>query len=78
MGSEKLEHLLSGVKMFMRDDEGGYEVRGQDAMEWCLPSHPTYTYAFLVQNDLVANTGRATVGRMLEWCRANLMHFIGA
>jgi len=77
MGSEELEHLLAGVKMFVRDDEGGYELRGHDAMEWCLPSHPTYTYAFLVQNDLVRNTTRATIGRVLEWCRANLTHFIG-
>ena len=84
---ETLSHLLSGVKMFTRDRDdgsyndsdhpGGYVLRGPDNMERCTPSHPTYTYRFLVDNDLVRDTPRATIGRVLDWCRANLSHFQG-
>jgi hypothetical protein len=38
---------------------------------------PKWTYAFLVQAGLVGNTRRETVGRVLEWMRQNLAHFIG-
>ncbi|HEY8245477.1 MAG TPA: hypothetical protein VII68_18570 [Casimicrobiaceae bacterium] len=84
---DALPHLLSGVKMFTRDTDdggqndsdhpGGYVLRGPDNMERCTPSHPTYVYKFLIDNDLVDNTPRATIGRVLDWCRANLSHFQG-
>ena len=87
-GDEALEHLLSGPQIFVRDrDDGGsfdshhpgrYVIAGSSSMEKCTPSHPTYTYRFLVEHDLVGTTPIDTVARVLEWCRSNLHHFIGA
>jgi len=39
---------------------------------------PKWTYPFLVQAGLIGNTRRDTIGRVLEWMRQNLAHFIGA
>ena len=87
-GDEALEHLLSGTQVFVRDRNdggsfdshhpGGYVIAGSSSMEKCTPSHPTTTYRFLVEHDLVGTTPIDTVACALEWCRSNLHHFIGA
>ena len=85
---EMLEQLLSAVQMFRRDTDdggawdsdypGGYVLGGMQSLEKVTPSHPTFTYAFLKENNLVAPTATATIGRVLNWCRWNLAHYLGA
>jgi hypothetical protein len=41
------------------------------------PGDPVRTFRFLRANDLVAGTRRATIERLLEWVRRNLLHFSG-
>jgi hypothetical protein len=40
------------------------------------PAHPTLTYSFLVENDLIGATRAETIGRLLDWSR-RLVHFFG-
>ncbi|MEO8484818.1 MAG: hypothetical protein ABI585_00630 [Betaproteobacteria bacterium] len=87
LSPEALAHLLSGTQILHRDmndggpndaqHPGGYVLGGSDSMEKCTPSHPTFTYRFLVENDLVDDTPRGTIARVIGWCRANLSHFFG-
>ena len=74
-GDEALEHLLSGRQIvvldrddggaFDSDHPGGYVIAGSSSMEKCTPSHPTTTFRFLVDHDLVDTTPQATVARAL-------------
>jgi hypothetical protein len=84
---ETLWELLSGVEMFTYDtDDGGandsdypgYVLGGRSSLEGATPSHPTFTFSFLKQNNLIASTPVGTVGRVLNWCRWNLSHYLGA
>jgi len=40
-----------------------------------LPSPPVPTYRFLKMNNLIANDRYHTIGRVLNWCRENLVHY---
>lgn len=85
--SGALEHLLSGTMMFRRDTNdggawdsdypGGYVLGGSQSLEKITPSHPTFTYPFLVQNNVVGATQLDTIARVLDWCRWNLSHYLG-
>jgi hypothetical protein len=82
-----LQQLLSAFEMFIydRDDgslndsdyPGGYVLGGRASVEKVTPSHPTFTFSFLKQNNLIAPTALGTIGRVLNWCR-NLSHSQGA
>ena len=86
--SEALEHMLAGTFMFRRDTNdggawdadhpGGYVLGGAMSMEKVTPSHPTFTYSFLVQNNLVKPTALGTIAQVLDWCRWNLAHYLGS
>ena len=83
-----LEHLLAATQMYVRDRNdggawdsvhpGGYVLGGNHSLEKVTPSHPTFTYPFLLENDLVAPTALETIARVLDWCRWNLSHFMGS
>ena len=85
---EALEQILSGYQMFHYDTNdgggwdadhpGGYVLGGAMSMEKVTPSHPTFTYAFLTQNNLIGSTAIDTIARTLNWCRWNLSHYLGA
>jgi len=46
---------------------------------WCsTPTDPRITYNFLISNNLIGKTRLETIERMLQWCRYNLNHFMGA
>jgi hypothetical protein len=86
--SETLEQLLSGFQMFRHDTNdggawdadypGGYVLGGSSGREGVTPSHPTFTYPFLLQNSLIGASALDTIGRVLDWCRWNLSHYLGS
>jgi hypothetical protein len=41
------------------------------------PGDPVLAFRFLRQNGMLGATPRQSVERLLEWCRANLIHFLG-
>jgi hypothetical protein len=83
-----LEELLAGTQMFVRDWNdgssldsdypGGYVLGGYLGHEKVTPSHPTFTYPFLLQQGLVAPSALGTIGRVLDWCRWHLSHYVGS
>lgn len=85
---EELEHLFSGFLMFRHDTNdggawdsdlpGGYVLGGSQSLEKVTPSHPTFTYPFLNQSNLISSTALDTIARVLDWCRWNLAHFLGS
>ncbi len=85
---EALEQILSGFGMFRHDTNdgsswdsdhpGGYVLGGNMSREHVTPSHPTFTYPFLVQNNLVGPGAVDTIARVLDWCRWNLSHYLGS
>ncbi len=85
---EALEQILSGYQMLHYDTNddgawdsdypGGYVLGGAKSVEKVTPSHPTFTYPFLTQNNLVDSTALGTIARVLDWCRWNLSHYLGA
>jgi len=87
LSDENLAHLLAGPKRFVRDRDdgggsdsvhpGGYVIGGTDGMEKATPSHPTYVYKFLLDHDMVGHSPLETVGRVLDWCRTNMLHYQG-
>jgi len=86
--TEHLEHLFAGPLMFTRDTDngghfdtdhpGGFTIGGYAGMEKATPSHPTYVYRFLVEQDVLRRTRIHTIGRLLDWCRANMHHYFGS
>lgn len=42
-----------------------------------VPALPARTYEFLGAAGLIANTRLDTLARVIDWCRANLVHFSG-
>jgi hypothetical protein len=56
---------------------GGYVLAGRKSLEGVTPSHPTFTFSFLKQNNLIAPTALETIGRVVGWCR-KLRHYMGA
>jgi hypothetical protein len=85
---EALKELLSAFEMLKYDQDdggpwdcdypGGYVLGGWSNHEWVTPSHATFTFSFLKQNNLIAPTALGTIGLMLDWCRWNLSHYLGA
>ena len=57
---------------------GPYVLGGWSNNEFVTPSHPTFTFSFLKQNNLIAPTALGTIGLVLNWCRWNLSHYFGA
>lgn len=42
-----------------------------------VPAPPSFSYAFLGNNGLLGHTRIDTIGRLVGWCRDNLVHFSG-
>ena len=53
-------------------------VERKDNLGGSLIAPPRYTLAFLRNANLVAPTRAATIARLLDWGRDNLVHFYGA
>ena len=42
------------------------------------PSDPIAAFRFLRQSGMIGATSRETLGRLLQWCRVNLIHYVGS
>lgn len=72
-----LKLLLDSREMFRWDaDTGGYRIKQSKGRVVLAP--PDDTFDFLIAQDLLGNSPLDTIGRIIEWCRANLIHFGGA
>jgi hypothetical protein len=72
----ELALLLDSRTMFQWDDKtSAYRIPFDLAA--ATPGDPIRTFQFLRANDLLAETRRATIERLLEWVRMNLIHFSG-
>ncbi len=70
---DALRLLLDSTAMFRWTAGGDYEHDGGAASH----GDPTRVYRWLRSEGLIADTQLATVGRVIEWCRDNLAHFVG-
>lgn len=41
------------------------------------PGDPVRVYQFLATNKFIGLNRRETIGRLLDWCRANMRHYVG-
>lgn len=84
----QLAMLFNSGSMMRRGPNGTYSIANatpehlnyverRDNRGSSLPAPPRYTYAFLVTNDLIGTTRLETIGRVLEWMRANMTHCYG-
>lgn len=74
---EQLQILLDGRAMFTRDSTTGYYDINSNEAGVATPAPPHIVYQFLKDNDLIGETRFETIGRLLGWCRENLIHFLG-
>jgi len=74
--TSQLAQLFDSREMFKWNaSHGGYRI---DSIHGHLvPSSPKHTYEFLGNADLIGNTRLDTLARVVEWCRAHLVHFTG-
>ncbi|ABL64805.1 hypothetical protein [Chlorobium phaeobacteroides] len=71
-----LAQLFDSREMFRwNGSPAGYRI---DHMHGHLvPASPSFSYAFLGSNSLIAPARIDTIGRLVGWCRDNLVHFSG-
>jgi len=72
----QLAQLFDSREMFYWNaSPAGYRI---DSMHGnIVPAPPARSYAFLGTGSLIANTRLDTLSRVVDWCRANLVHFSG-
>lgn len=73
---QELRLLLHSESMFVRDAAGNYLM---NTYPQGRASHgdPTRVYNWLRSEGLVASHHDTTIGRVLEWCRDNMSHYLG-
>lgn len=75
--NEELALLLDSREMFFWSSVfGGYQIDENQGS--AIPAPPEYTSLFLISNGLIARNRIDTIGNVLDWCRRNLVHFIGS
>jgi hypothetical protein len=73
--AEQLAQLFDSREMFRwtTSPASGYRI---DSMHGhIIPAPPSRTYAFLGTSSLIGATRLDTLARVVDWCRANLVHF---
>jgi hypothetical protein len=73
--TDRLRYLLDAGEMFISRPDG-FEIN-ESVHGGAVPCGASRAWRFLLGNGLVRATPIATVGRVLEWCRDNLVHFSG-
>jgi hypothetical protein len=72
----QLALLLDSRSLYRWDEKtGAYRIPFDLAA--ATPGDPVRTFQFLRANGLLAETRRATIERLLEWVRRNVIHFSG-
>lgn len=75
--ASQLANLLDGRTMFhWNASPAGYLIDIEDGA--VTPAPPTRCYEFLGTNGLIGLSRLDTIGRLVDWCRANLVHFSGS
>jgi hypothetical protein len=71
-----LRELFDSRLLFTwRPSDSAFEIRSQHGA--VTPGDPVTVYDFLAHNDLIGKSRLATIHRVLEWGRENLMHMGG-
>ena len=70
---EELLELFDGSRMFRFDNN----LRGYELKHKGTPAPPDFTFDFLDTNNIVAEDRLQTIGNLLDWCRSNMIHFLG-
>lgn len=74
--ADVLAQLFDGREMFRWSlSPAGYRI--DSGHGHVVPAPPSGIYEFLGANDLIGHTRLETLGRVLNWCRMNLVHFTG-
>ena len=86
LNNDALDVLFNGLYMFGAEDTGGYARQGDAWNDPTLklpyrypvtPGDPAYSYQYLVQRNLIGNTPRETIVRVLNWARTQGIHATG-
>jgi hypothetical protein len=74
--AEQLAQLFDSREMFKwQGSPAGYRIESRHGH--VVPAPPERSSQFLGANDLLDGTRLGTLGRVLDWCRTNLVHFTG-
>jgi len=74
--TDQLAQLFDGREMFRWNGiPEGYRINSMHGH--LVPAPPSFSYAFLGSNGLLGHTRIDTIGRLVGWCRDNLVHFSG-
>jgi len=79
---KSLPELLDGSRMFRWIGKGNspwgvINASGHRVITLAIPAPPMISASFLALNGLIAPTRLETIERLLNWCRANLLHTFG-
>jgi hypothetical protein len=79
---KSLPELLDGSRMFRWIGKGNspwgvINASGHRVITLAIPAPPMISTSFLALNGLIAPTRLETIERLLNWCRANLLHTFG-
>jgi hypothetical protein len=76
--SSDLALLFDSASLFKWSNAASeYEIHWADQGR-ATPGDPLRTYAFLESNFLIADSEPATTALVVDWCRNNLRHYLGA
>ncbi|NTV21760.1 MAG: hypothetical protein HGA57_10365 [Chlorobium limicola] len=74
--TDQLAQLFDSREMFRwNGNPEGYRINSMHGH--LVPAPPSFSYAFLGNNGLLGHTRIDTIGRLVGWCRDNLVHFSG-
>ena len=74
--ADQLAQLFDSREMFRWiAAPAGYRIESMHGH--LVPAPPATTYAFLGTTNLIGTTRLDTLARVVDWCRANLVHFTG-
>jgi hypothetical protein len=87
--AEQLQILFDSASFMAQRGDGNYNlcagnaghanyINRKDNLGGSLIAPPRFTLAFLRNTNLVGTTRSATIARLLDWCRDNLVHFYGS
>ena len=87
--AEQLQVIFDSASFMSRRPDGTYNVgagssehpnyvKRKDNLGGSLIAPPRFTLAFLRNATLVGASREATIARLLDWCRDNLVHFYGS
>lgn len=74
--ASQLAQLFDSREMFRwSNSPAGYRI--DSMLGHLVPGPPVKSYEFLGTAGLIGNTRLDTIARVIDWCRTNLVHFLG-